>query len=838
MSNKILVVILLFCFFSNVSVFSQDASADSLESVTLLVGIIDENMLDDEMESGAQEISSMMIMSSDAYLKAVGFRLSPFYFRVRGYKSNYEAKYINGVNLNDQYRGVFNYASIGALNDYTRNGDVEHYTLPGAFNYGSIGGVENMNFMAGSVAKGLKVTVSAANRNYLFRGMASFSTGMSPKGWAFTYGMGARYSTEGSIEGTFYRNISYLLGVEREWAQGRHSLSLVTFGSPVERGQQGASFQEVYDLTGNNLYNPNWGFQNGKKRNARTVKAYAPTAILSHIWKINRDLVLRSGLGVYFSMYGVTGLNWFNGPDPRPDYYRYLPSYHAQNEIAFERYAELWKNNDPATVQIDWDNLYRINALAKQSGSGDAIYMVENRRSDMLEATFYSTLRAKKNEMGDITAGVEIRASQSMQYKKVEDLLGADYILDIDKFSERDFQGNFDVIQNDLNSVNRKARKGDIFGYNFDVNINSAKIWFINRHHIGNLDYYYGMNIKYTEFQRNGLMKNGRFPDNSYGKGVKHTFADCAAKAGLVYKITGRQFAAANVSVASEAPLPDKAYSSVRITDHTFGQLKSGKIYTADVNYIFSFKSLSGRCSLFHSEFFNQMDRVSYYHDAAGTFVNHILSGINRKNRGVELAAKYRIDGNWSLDVAGTLAEYTYSNNPNGTLNYENGAAEDQKETVYLKNYRLGGTPQSAGTFAVNYFNNFWFISLHFNYVGDNYIDIAPLRRLASNYSTLPDRQGINPHNEEDMKIYYSLTHQEKFKNAMTVDFSLGKILYLKNRKSFNFNLAINNILNKKDVRTGGYEAGRIDLSYPDRFRSKYYYMQGVNFYMNASYKF
>jgi hypothetical protein len=370
------------------------------------------------------------------------------------------------------------------------------------------------------------------------------------------------------------------------------------------------------------------------------------------------------------------------------------------------------------------------------------------------------------------------------------------------------------------------------------MNINSAKLWFVNRHNTNRFDSYYGMKVRYLEFQRIGQMRNGRFPDNSYGKGVKHTFMEAGVKAGVVYKISGRQFVTTNISVDLEAPMPDKAYSSIRITDNTFGELTNGKIYAVDANYIFSFKSLSGRFSLFHSEFINQMERVSYFHDAAGTFVNHILSGVNRRNRGVELGAKYRIDGNWSLDVAGTLAEYIYSNNPSGTINYENGSADDQNETVYLKNYRLGGMPQAAGTFAINYFNNFWFVSLHLNYIANNYIEVAPLRRLASNYATLPDRQGINPYDENDMEKYHLLTHQEKFNDAMTVDFSLGKIFYLKNRRSFNFNLSVNNILNNRDVRTGGYESGRIDLSHPDRFRSKYFYMQGVNFFMNASYKF
>ena len=803
-----------------------------------LIGIIDESFLDDDTELGSQGISSMVILSNDIFLNKTGFQLSPFYFKVRGYSSNYESKYINGINFNDQYRGVFNYSSIGALNDFTRYGDREHYDHPGTFTYGSVGGSENINIRAGGYSKGSKITVSATNRNYYSRLMGSYSTGIMPNGWAFTFGAGGRYSDQGNIEGTFYRNISYLFSAEKQFRGGEHSLSFVSYGSPVERGQQGSSFQEVYDLVGNNLYNPNWGYQNGKKRNSRIVRAYDPTGILSHIWKINKDVSLTSGVGLHFNMYGTTALNWYDGADPRPDYYRYLPSYQQNNTDVYKQYMLLWMMKEPGVVQIDWDNLYHINNLHRLSGNGAAIYMVENRRNDMLETTFNSTLNARFGDNNTLTAGVELRKSQSMQYKRVEDLLGAEYVYDIDKFAERDFQGNTAIIQNDLNRPERIAREGDIFGYHFHLDIHSAKLWFMNRYNLRKMNLYYGAQIKYTDFYRTGFMKNGRYPESSYGKGANHNFTDFGVKAGAVYKLSGRHLITANASASMESPLPDKAYISPRVTDKTFGKLTSGKIYAADINYIFSMKSLTGRFSLFQTEFTNQMDRISYYYDAANTFINHTLAGMNKRNRGMELGIKYKIDDHWSLDLAGTVAEYVYSNNPEGYISYENGSVEGLQEKVYLKNYRLGGMPQTASTFAVNYFINYWFFSVHLNGMANNYIEIAPIRRLVSNYENTPGHVGLIPTNPEDLETYHLLTDQEKFADAATLDLSIGKIYYLKNRNSFNFNFSLNNILNTKTIRTGGYESGRLDLSYPDRYNSKYYYAQGLNFYFNSSYKF
>ena len=49
-------------------------------------------------------------------------------------------------------------------------------------------------------------------------------------------------------------------------------------GAPTERGAQQASTQEAYDLVGNNYYNPNWGYQDGKMRNARVRNSHEPIA--------------------------------------------------------------------------------------------------------------------------------------------------------------------------------------------------------------------------------------------------------------------------------------------------------------------------------------------------------------------------------------------------------------------------------------------------------------------------------------------------------------------------------------------------------------------------------
>lgn len=80
----------------------------------------------------------------------------------------------------------------------------------------------------------------------------------------FTGSLGYRWGNEGNIEGIKYNSFSYFLGAEKVF-NDRHSLSLATWGTPTERGQQMAATEEAYYLANSHYYNPNWGYQNGEK---------------------------------------------------------------------------------------------------------------------------------------------------------------------------------------------------------------------------------------------------------------------------------------------------------------------------------------------------------------------------------------------------------------------------------------------------------------------------------------------------------------------------------------------------------------------------------------------
>jgi hypothetical protein len=87
----------------------------------------------------------------------------------------------------------------------------------------------------------------------------------------------------------------------------------------------------MIDLAGSHYYNPYWGYQNGEKRNANISKTHQPVIILTHDFRINNKTDVTTSLSYSFGEKSSASLDWFNAPDPRPDYYRYLPSYYAND---------------------------------------------------------------------------------------------------------------------------------------------------------------------------------------------------------------------------------------------------------------------------------------------------------------------------------------------------------------------------------------------------------------------------------------------------------------------------------------------------------------------------
>lgn len=809
-----------------------------------LLQLSESNFSEDEGRS-SQSISTSL-SRGDVYLSQTSYNFSPMRFRMRGYEQEFESTYINGVHFNSLDRGGFNYSSLGGLNDAMRNKDVIVGLESNSFSYGNLGSNTNIINRASAFAAGTKLSGAYSNRMYKLRGQATYATGIMPNGWAFAVSGLFRWANEGISQGTFYNSAGYFLAAEKIF-NPQHSLSLVTYGAPTQRAQQSAATQEVYDLAGTIYYNSYWGYQDGKKRNSRVVKSYDPTTILTHDFKINQNQRLRTGIAFHYSMYSNSALAFYNAPDPRPDYYQYLPSFQSkiENDDFYQGFLNKMRDGwqDGSSAQIDWQSLYDANIRFEAANPGQSTrYVVERRHSNLSEAVFNSNYTHQLSKLLKLTAGIEAKVAKDRNFKTMDDLLGGKQWIDIDQFAERDLTGllagkSKDIIQNDLNNRDRKIYKGDIFGYNYDINVMHGSAYLQNEWNFNQLDLFYAGKITYTQFNRYGHMRNGRAPDNSYGASKTLWFIDPSLKAGATYKIDGRNRISANVLAETRAPLPYGAYVSERIKDTHVPNLKSRQILSYDLGYSFVFPVVRGRVSAFQTHILKGTESTGYYDDEERTFINFLLSDVNKIYRGIEAGVSVKLNSSFSVSMAGTLADYRYTSHSTGTMSFENGAQADKVDSVFTKGLKINTGPQMAFNVTLDYFHpKMWFADITLNYFDNNYLDFAPSRFTKTNMAKYTTDE-----------IRNALGTQEKLKGGFLLDASVGKLIYLKDRRSLNFNLSLSNILNNTSMITGGFQQGRlpidsdtkqIDTANLNKFPNKYYYAWGFNLFFNVGYKF
>ncbi|MBK9047774.1 MAG: TonB-dependent receptor [Bacteroidetes bacterium] len=797
----------------------------------------------DVKESSTQSVSGVLSASRDAFNSAASFTFSAARFKVRGYDNDNNVTYMNGVPMTDLVSGNSMFYLWGGLNDVTRNRESFTGLAASGFAFGGIGGGTFLDTRASKQRKQLQASFALSNRAYENRAMVTYGTGLLKGGWAFAGSLSRRWSDEGYVPGTYYNGWSYFLAGEKI-INTEHSLSLTAFGTPTERGKSSPAMQEMYDLAGSNYYNPSWGYQNGEKRNASVNISHQPTVILSHDWKINNLSTLKSSFGYTFGENINTGLDWYNAPDPRPDFYRKLPSY-IDDPAVSQMVADQLRNNETLR-QIQWDQMYQVNlnsfetiqdanGVTGNTYSGRrSRYILEERVADSRKMHISTNYNTSFSENTQFSAGASFMKQKTDNFKRVKDLLGGEFYVDINQYAEQDFADSLNAIQNDANNPNRILKEGDKFGYNYTSDIIQISGWLQNQWKFDNIDVFGAVNISQTSYKRIGNVRNGLFQNNSFGESKTQNFVNYAVKGGATYKLNGRNYLFMNVAQMTRAPFFENAFVSARTRNQYVPGLSEERIFSTEGGYLLRAPKVKARAVIYYTQFNNQTNTVSFYHSDYRNFVNYSITDIDKRHFGSELAVDYTLGKGFSTSMVLALGQYYYSSRPNATISVDNTSELlANNETVYAKNFYVGGTPQDAFTLGFNYrAKRFWFINMNFNYYNNSYLDFNPARR------TVEAIDLVDPSTAQ----WDNIVTQEKLNSEFTIDFFGGKSWklnnYFKNMKRNNFlllNVGVSNILNNKDQITGGYEQLRYDYveRNPDSFKPKYFYAFGTTYFVN-----
>ena len=841
-------------------------------------------------DSGYNDNPTILFGSNDVFNNIAGYNFSAVRFRARGYSSESQDVYLAGVKLNDAITGYGPFSLWSGLNEAMSTKETVNGSEVSEYGFGGYNGVTNIFGNALNVRKGLRGSVLTNSTLYRLRLMASYATGMMDNGWAFAANVSARLGGNDWIDGVYYKSLAYYFAADKA-INDANTVSFVFFATPGERGAQNASTQEVYDLMKDNMYNSNWGYQNGKVRNARVRKTNEPIAFIKWNYAPSDKFEANATVLYRFGTNGYTALDWYDAQDPRPDYYRNLPSYFMDSNPDLNRYnpmkygwaQEVWTHSKlyPELTHVNWDRLYNVNALQ----GGRSKYIQEQRHVDQRDLNLAASFKYRPSDHSLVTGGLSARINRTEYYKKVADLLGGEYFLDIDNFAERDFAATPYKLQNDLDYyiANGEARTlgvGDKYGYDYLAQVRNYEAWLNERYTLGDLEVNVGGRIGYNSFWRDGLIRKGLFPGvdengnklvvdgvaieptyesdgetvtTSYGKSKVSNFLTYAAKLGLNYVLSGSARVYANVGYFADAPKFNQAFLSPRTRNSLMEGLTTAKTFSSDVNYQYSANGINFRGTLYYTTIKDQSKVMSAFDDLQNAFSNFAITGINQRNMGLEIGFKMPtyIIPNLSLQGVVALGEYVYTSTPRMTQTVDNSSeivmnnvpVAYWKQTEYTnadgkqvkQKHYIPSTPQTAMSLGLAYNYNYWFIDGDVEFFDRAYLDMNPLYR--TDYAVAGLDNTIT-----DTEVEY-MTTQEKFAPAFLVNISIGKSWYIQRKYQLGFSLNAKNLLNNKKVKTGGYEQTRIVDNTVNaerfyRFDPKYFYMAGTNYMLNIYFRF
>ncbi len=660
------------------------------------------------------------------------------------------------------------------------------------------------------VQRRTSVAVNFSSRNAI-GGVSASTSAKLGRGWILATDLTARTGPDIHVQGVFTNTLK-LNAIATKSIDSMNSVSLALFIVPNERGIRQSSSAEAFRLTGDNLYNPSWGRQNGKVRNSHVRRQITPTAIASYSGQITGSTSFLASVGISGGTSRYSTLDWFDAQTPLPDNYRYMPSYFSDG--IDEEVAAAWRTDDERYTQIDFDELISRNRLA----GGKSVYAMADRVEHSLRTQIYALATTRLSGRTSLYYGADLKFERARRYKQLRDMLGSEYLVDIDYFLvDDDTFGN--ALQNDLENPNRIARCGDRYGYNYALSEWQAMAVAGLKHTGGRLHAEIAAEVGYAGTFRHGYYRKELFADNSLGRSRSIEMAPYRLRAAVSYDLLPRHRFELAITASGEMPDADDMFLQADYNNRTIDAPTLRRTFAGEFNYILNINRLRLRTTLFASLVKDDTAVYHRYDDIAAVYTDMVVERIGRLCFGFEGELSMRWTDNFRSDVAVGVGRYTYAGNPLVTLysDSDNSVIADRIES-HVGGYAIGSAPQITAAATLSYFNSGWGANLSANYAG--------LRYVAPDYLRRTERVAYMASSPE---TFDEIVNQERLRDAFTLDLSLSKTLYLSRydrhiyrrpgaprfldkypRSRITLFLSVRNLLGDRNIVQSGYESSRL----------------------------
>lgn len=659
---------------------------------------------------------------------------------------------------------------------------------------GGMAGTDEFLTREGVPAPSVNVGLFFSGRGYL-GGARAAVTAVMRKGWSMSVYAAGRGGNDLYAKGVYNDGVDAGLRLTKEYASGA-VLAVVAAGSFSERGLRSGSVRETFALTGDNMYNPAWGCQQGKVRSSRVRRDGVPFVMASYsadVWGHTR-MTISAGGNYGFRRY--SSLGWYDAMTPVPDNYRYLPSYFA-DAAAAAAVGDEWRRGNEDYTQINWTELYRENGLSPRG----AVYAVDDRVERVARAEAAVLFSTDLGQDLTISYGIRGRYDAPRRYRQMRDMMGAAYLVDLDYYLTDDdtYSG---LLQNDLRHPDRRIGEGDRFSYDYSLSDRSVSTSarFEYRRDRWHADV--AAEVGVEAISRRGYYEKELFAgDRSFGRSAVERYAPYTVKAAAGYVFSPAHYLGFTAMVASAAPEAEDLFLNPQYNNRMVDDRRAESRYAVELGYRYSSPAADVVLGFYAASKRNGRQTFRAYDDLSGEYCDVDISRIGTLSYGAEFAAEWRFAPRLRADFAASAGRYTFSENPLVThyRDTDNSVVSLLSES-FMGGCTAGGTPELCATASITYLDyKGWAATCSVQAAAARYVDPSFVRRT--------ERVARQAAASED--IYDLFVTQQRLGDAATVDASVSR-WFRTGRSRVVLTLSVRNLLGSRSIVQSGYESSRV----------------------------
>ena len=463
----------------------------------------------------------------------------------------------------------------------------------------------------------------------------------------------------------------------------------------TDQGRAATTSSEMYALSRQSAYNPNWGWYHKIAYFPSTRQNNVPVVSFRYHQKWNERTFLEINNGIILGNEARSNLEWTNTADPRPDYYKYLPSYISDTTLSGQ--LRDWYLQHPQNLQINFDQLEHINKAAAAKRS---FYIVNQENSALLMMHGSMQLTHTNKQNVSIQMGVQYALEQIHFYNTIKDLLGGNFFYNYNSWMNDDSLAV--SFQNDINQPNKKIAQGEKWGADYTMRSFHAKPWIQFQKQGPIFETGIALGYNFEGIERLGHNQNGLYA-NSKGSNGFQSFTTADIKTQLLYKYNGRVYFRSIAYAQWLAPNYQSIFLDPAINAYPSPYTLQEQKYGADLTFFYRAPDFKSSLSLYQKLTFNETENKMFYHDAYALFVYGLIGNINSIQNGVELELEKNLIESLKLTYAATISNSYFADNPNYQLLDVNNLQIKEAGLLQIKNLSKLNGPKFVNAVSLIY---------------------------------------------------------------------------------------------------------------------------------------